>query len=270
MLVNDFLFLYKWGFGRKNWFKRMTAPFTPPAVDKSAFHCPHCQTYAMQNWYAACANKTFNNATAHEHLVTILKSGYGQELKDRVASGKPVLVGANNANQAELVGLYVSHCAHCYSLSIWLKDKQIYPFESSAPPPNPDLPVDLHKDYEEARSILHHSPRGAAALLRLVIQKLCKELGESGNNINDDIKRLAKKGLDQTVIDALDSVRVIGNHSIHPGQMNLTDDTPTVLALFELINIVVEKMITYPKKVKKIRRSLPAKDKANIQKRDAK
>ena len=52
------------------------------------------------------------------------------------------------------------------------------------------------------------------------LQKLCKVLGQSGNNINEDIKALVESGLDPRVQKALDAVRVVGNNAVHPGQMD--------------------------------------------------
>jgi len=38
----------------------------------------------------------------------------------------------------------------------------------------------------------------------------------------------------------MDSLRVIGNNAVHPGEMDLTDDTEAASALFNLLNFVVE------------------------------
>jgi len=69
----------------------------------------------------------------------------------------------------------------------------IYPDFEGVQPPNQDLSEDIKFDYQEAASILQKSPRGSATLLRLAIQKLCKELGEDGKNINNDIKILLQR-----------------------------------------------------------------------------
>jgi predicted naringenin-chalcone synthase len=130
------------------------------------------------------------------------------------------------------------------------------------------MPEEVQKDFEEARTIVMQSPRGACALLRLAVQKLCSELGESGTNINDDIAALVQKGLSVEVQQALDSLRVIGNNAVHPGEMDLTDDTETASALFELLNFIVEDRISQPKKREEIFAKLPAKAVAAIQRRD--
>jgi hypothetical protein len=134
--------------------------------------------------------------------------------------------------------------------------------------PNVDLPPDILRDYDEARSILDASPRGAAALLRLAIQKLCAHLGEAGKNINDDIASLVKKGLDKRVQQALDIVRVVGNDAVHPGQIDLRDDRDAATKLFGLVNLIAEKMITEPKHVEALYGSLPEVKRQAIEKRD--
>ncbi len=134
--------------------------------------------------------------------------------------------------------------------------------------PNNDLPESIKADYEEAREILNISPRGAAALLRLSIQKLCIHLGEKGKNINEDIGSLVKKGLSGKVQQALDVVRVIGNGAVHPGQIDLKDDIATAAKLFELVNIIAEIMITQPKEIDKLYAGLPDNQLLGIAQRD--
>src|SRR5690606_21230987 len=128
-----------------------------------------------------------------------------------------------------------------------------------------DLDKDIVGVYNAAASILHKSPRGAAALLRLAVQKLCKQLGEPGKNINADIGNLVKKGLSPTIQQALDALRVIGNESVHPGQIDLRDDPATAQALFRLLNKIAETMITEPRQIKEIYDKIPNSKKKAIE-----
>ena len=125
----------------------------------------------------------------------------------------------------------------------------VYPTAGAAPHPNIDLPDDIKKDFEEARNIIELSPKGAAALLRLVVQKLCKHLGEKGDNIDDDIGNLVQKGLPEKMHTALKSVRVIGNNAVHPGQIDIADDRATAFKLFGFVNIISAIFITQPKQI---------------------
>ncbi|QPH56224.1 DUF4145 domain-containing protein [Pontivivens ytuae] len=164
----------------------------------------------------------------------------------------------------------MSSCYHCSKISIWVNDKLVYPIANTAPLPNPDLPKDILDLYKEAASILNSSPRGAAALLRLAIQMLCKELGEEGSNINKDIGSLVSKGMPQDVQRALDAVRVIGNNAVHPGKIDFSDDNEIAITLFKLINIITEKTISEPKQINDIYNSLPQSALEGIKQRDMK
>lgn len=143
-----------------------------------------------------------------------------------------------------------------------------YPINAAVAMPSPDMPPDVASDYLEARSIFEASPRSSAALLRLAIQKLCKHLGQPGKNINDDIGGLVKAGLPVEIQQALDYVRVIGNNAVHPGNLNVADNPDTAKALFELVNIIIDVMITRPRKIQSLYNSLPGSVQQAIQRRD--
>jgi hypothetical protein len=167
------------------------------------------------------------------------------------------------------VEVSLGQCEHCGDLCIWHKEQLVYPNRGSAPLPPPDMPPAVKADYEEAAKIATMSPRGAAALLRLAIQKLCVHLGGSGSNLNDDIGILVSKGLPVTMQQALDSVRVIGNNAVHPGQID-ANDAELAGKLFPLVNLLVEYMISMPARVGELYASLPDGAKNAVEKRDAK
>lgn len=158
---------------------------------------------------------------------------------------------------------------HCGRAALWDGEVLGYPARvRGGPAPHADMPEDVRDDYIEAQEIVDRSPRGACALLRLGVQKLMVALGEKGKDINTDIGALVKKGLPVEVQQALDSLRVIGNNAVHPGEMDLKDDRDTALALFGVLNFIVEQRIAQPKKLQDLYGRLPAGAKASIKKRD--
>jgi len=129
------------------------------------------------------------------------------------------------------------------------------------------MPESVSNFYLEAASICAISPRGAAALLRLSLQELCRELGEPGQHINTDIASLVARGLPPMVQQSLDVVRVTGNHAVHPGQID-TDSQEVVTGLFSLLNVIVEYMITLPNQIAANYAELPESTRDGIEQRD--
>lgn len=164
--------------------------------------------------------------------------------------------------------MYYSRCSHCSKLSYWHESRMLFPAMSSAPLAHPDLPVVCKSEYDEARDVLNRSPRAAAALMRLCIQKLMPALGQPGKNINDDIAALVKAGLPAEVQQALDYCRVVGNNAVHPGEMSTVDDPAIAATLFEMVNFVVEDRISRPNRIAGLYATLPAGAVAAVQKRD--
>lgn len=173
-------------------------------------------------------------------------------------------------DEGQVNGLATSKCGQCNEYAIWRYGTLLYPQTSTVEAPSNDLPTEVKQDYEEAAQIVRQSPRAAAALLRLAMQKLCVHLGGSGDNLNKDIADLVKNGLPTKVQQMLDTVRVIGNHSVHAGVIDLNDSPQIAEALFRLVNIIAEKMIAEQKEIDALYSSLPEKDKEQIARRDGK
>ncbi len=169
----------------------------------------------------------------------------------------------------QLNNLFLSQCYNCHRWTIWVHDRVVYPQNTLGAMPNPDLPDEVRGVVEEARHILEPSPKGAAALLRLSIQMLCKELGLAGKDLNNDIGTLVKQGLNPIVQKSLDVVRVIGNEAVHPGVITLDDDKDTAIQLFDLVNIICEQMITQPQQVQALYEKLPKNKRKAIENRDS-
>ena len=215
----------------------------PPTVDKKAFHCPHCGVLAEQTWSST------------------IQCNYSERRPN----------GTMGSSSFQLVNTKLAKCTHCTETSYWRQNNMVYPLTGNVEMANSDLPDEIKKDYNEAKNIVNISPRGAVALLRLAIQKLCIHLGEKGKNINADIASLVKKGLPETMQQALDSVRVVGNNAVHPGVIDFEDDTDTAFALFGFVNIICEVLISHPKKIQEYyTKNVPQKTRENIANRDDK
>ena len=165
--------------------------------------------------------------------------------------------------------IVLAWCTICESETVFVDGRLVFPAASEAPKAVANMPDEILADFEEARQIFSKSPRGAAALLRLAIEKLCPILGAKKANINKMIKQLMEEDKISPMLQkALDTVRVIGGEAVHPGKMDLSDDHATAAILFELVNVIVERGIVEPNRIDGIYASLPATKLAAIAKRD--
>lgn len=207
-----------------------------PKLKLTAFHCPHCHVFSRQDWF--------------------MLSYY-----------------CHGSSHTDLFQWSISKCSYCHEYVIWHKDSygngvQIYPKSTLVEEPNEDLNAVIKKLYAEAAEVKDISPRSAAALLRLALQELCKQLGEDGKNINDNISNLVRKGLPTCVQKALDSVRIIGNNAVHPGEINVDDNIEIVNKLFGIINFIADQTITREKEINAFYANLPEKSREAVEKRD--
>lgn len=217
----------------------MPKTYISPDRSKSSFTCPHCGTLSIMHY--------------------VCLSFAGVRLISSVGSDPR----ADN-------WMHIASCHNCKKKIIWIDNVYVYP-DIVAEEANPDMPDSVKQLYDEAGLIYNKSPRAACALLRLAIDRLCNELGETDRDINKNIGALVKKGLPEAVQKALDLVRVVGNKAVHPGQIAFdVDDTNTAVMLMRLLNIIVERMIAEPKEIDSLYQSLPESVKDAVENRDKK
>lgn len=217
----------------------MAATYVKPEKDQNKYTCPHCNTLSQMRIDTHC---------------------FSEDAFEDYHNGRCV---QNYHNR-----LTIHRCQCCGRKILWIDNTYIYP-DIIAEEANLDMPQSVKQLYNEAALIYNKSPRAACALLRLAIDRLCNELGETDRDINKNIGALVKKGLSADVQQALDIVRVVGNKAVHPGQIAFdVDNTETAIMLMQLLNIITERMIAEPKKISSLFQSLPQSAKDAIETRD--
>lgn len=164
----------------------MQKNYVSPDYMKDSFTCPHCGTLSLMNYIRV------NYYRGKYQNTTDKNSGTGTNW------------------------IFIATCQNCKKQIVWIDKIYVYP-DIIAEEANSDMPDSVKQLYNEAGLIYNKSPRAACALLRLAIDRLCNELGETDRDINKNIGALVKKGLPETVQKALDVVRVVGNKAVHPG-----------------------------------------------------
>lgn len=198
----------------------MGSEHAPPRFKEEGFHCPHCGVYAHQHWYDVT-----------------LEGGSG----DGTSPGET---------------LSLCTCERCNRFSLWIDGEIIYPPTAAIPLPMEVMPAGIKEDYLEARRIADASPRAASAILRGALQKLISHLGEM-EDTRANLENLANRGLDAKFQAALASVRMVGDDAVEPGKIDSRDDSETTMALFNLINLIVDALIAQPRRVDEILDKLP-------------
>lgn len=247
-----------------------------PKYRDTDFRCPHCNVHSKQNWHNICREDISEN-DIHNIIKSLriswVEGQYNQYQLNTITANKITIELYNFlVYKFHIKNTKFAFCDNdkCKKFSIWFEGEMIYPLSSTAPLPIEEMPQPVKELYNEAREIFNKSPRGACALLRLAVQFLVKELGENEENLNQAIGNLVKKSLPIRIQKALDTVRVIGNNAVHPGQINIEDNLQKAESLFMLINFICERIITDSQKVDRIFDSLPKDSKENIKKRDSK
>lgn len=212
--------------------------YYPPSLESAPFTCPHCQTFA------------------HFLEFTALLQDVGGRIRHEIN-----------------IDAKFKRCSHCGDGVLWARGSLLYPLAKRGPAPNPDTPDDVRADYVEAQTVAAHSTRGAAALLRLAIDKLTAGLypDQAKLMLNDRIGWMVKQEhIDHDIQQMLDAGRIIGNNAVHPGELDLQATPELVDSLFWVTNELVEELISKPKRRKAIYESIPQSNRQAIERRDGK
>lgn len=216
----------------------------------SSYTCPFCETTSTVNWYGI----------SHAQQAKL-----SDELDNGIDSHSPkpkgyyhTIINSFGSSSAELHDWAFAECNHCKKMTVWHKDKMVYPSTCPVDPPNPDMPEKVKDCYLEAAQVLNASPRSAAALLRLGLQHLLAQLldDEGSGHLYTDIIRYSQNAPIQ-IVKALDIIRVTGNNSVHPGTIDLDEEPERAEYLFILMNMICDESISRPKLLEEAYQRLP-------------
>lgn len=243
---------------------------TEPRQALNSFKCPHCHTVAQQNWLM---QENIVNITNELLDLSLNQSAQQRSSRNFFNVLESFVTQHKKYFNGEIVHFFpqsvaISTCLNCGDKALWHNTQLVYPRNYSVEDPNDDLPEHIKEIYVEAAMIINESPKGAAALLRLALQELLHHLGYEGK-INNSIATLVKEGLNPNVQIALDTLRVVGNNCVHPGQIVFDDNKEDAKKLFSLLNYITDELVTRPKERERLFQDLvPDTTKEHIQQRD--
>lgn len=206
--------------------------YVKPRFNQSSFTCPHCGCFSQIEWGAISNGQRGFEAT--QRWIT-------------------------------------SRCIRCGDRGFWHNEDLVWPIKSGIPDVIDGCPENVRTIYNEAREVFPSSPRASAALLRLAVQLVCKEKGLPAKDLNSDIGELVKLGLSGQIQQSLDILRVVGNHAVHPGQIEIEENKEEIEKFFGLLSLIVDVLVVQPAKIGEMFSTLvPQKQQEQIAQRDSK
>lgn len=216
-----------------------------PKYQSDGFDCPHCGIWAHQHWGTLQQQTTGNTGSGNTEFQAAFCTKCGGR------SLWTVSTDTDDAGAAFEVG------------------EMIYPSRSKVGPKPPrDLPEDLVKVYEEARSVTAVSPRAAAALLRLTLEGLLADQFPNAKDLNKAIGEASKSGLTSEVTDAMDVLRFSGNEAVH--EIRNEDNEGTVTSLYGVVALSVDQLISQKRRIRDMFERMPDTVRKAIQDRNKK
>jgi hypothetical protein len=229
-----------------------------PTIDQLAFNCPHCHALARQFWFSVHADPLKADekpVVANGETAAALAFADADESErerkvkwaERMASGRPFLEVRREFRNRDVRNVSISYCFNCNEICLWVVDQLVWPRCASGQEQKLHASPDVRLENEEASHTLDASPRGAAAFLRLAIEKLCKDLGNSEESPRPEVAPHFQEDLDARVQKVLDAMRIIESNATPPDPIGVADTPATAETLSGLVNMICEKMIIEPR-----------------------
>lgn len=230
---------------------------TRPRESATRFVCPHarCGAFAQQSWFDL-------GMPDEDGFLTYL------ETKPTASESSPF--------DGQRINIWrTAQCGACYNWSIWRNGMMVHPQPRLGRPAHDDMPEDVKELYEEASAVSRVSRRAGAAMARVVVERLIKQIDDeapSNANLAARISRLQGR-VSTPLGQMLDVVRVSGNTAVHvddnPSEiavmvLNDTEGPELVALLLEVANDLVDELITRPRRSQDLHSRLPESVRARL------
>jgi hypothetical protein len=223
--------------------------YIEPRLGAESFSCPHCNTVAHQDWYSLFL-KPENAAeirvlTPETVMVSTLRQGEAQrdslkeidQFVERLKKNELTYEYQKHPHplKVKMANLHISNCHSCNGFLLWVSGLLVFPTRMDK---TPEL---VEEDLQEATTILDKFPRGATALMRVCIQKLVPLLNQDGNELDEHVSSLVRKGLEMEMQQATEVLEVLRLDPVQLTQLESQADKEMVLRFLDSLKAILER-----------------------------
>jgi hypothetical protein len=154
-----------------------------PQLGLKSYSCPHCGALAHQFWFHVFPDGLKKEETPLTFTFDDIKRFASMQAEgEKEKKEREELLARFKKNEVtyeiteygrnsrwRMINLYMSRCYACLGFAIWIKKSLAWPSHSVNIEPHPDIPATIEDDFIEAANIVEASPRGSAALSRMII-----------------------------------------------------------------------------------------------------
>ena len=223
--------------------------YVKPRLGAESFSCPYCNTVAHQDWYSlfltpenaaevrVLTPETVNVGTLRQDDAQRDKIKEIDQFVERLKKNALTYEYQKHPHplKVKMANLHISNCHSCNGFSLWVGGLLVFPTRIDK---TPEL---VEEDLEEAAAILNKFPRGAAALMRVCIQKLVPLLEDNGKEFNQRVSSLVRKGLEMEMQQAEEVLQVLRGDSAQLNSLESQADRETALRLLDSLKAVLER-----------------------------